>query len=483
VNCTGAPTRSERGFGGHRRFEAHRRGIDDREERRARRDDVAGVHRPVGDHAVERGAEHRVAELLTGRRQPRPGIGQLRLGGGDVALRHLEVALRRGRRPSPAARPAPPRAGDLELALGRLHRRLRRTPRILERRASIRASTAPRRTAWPSSAATCSTDPPSSARTVASFAARSSPEISGPAMIRSRATRQTFSWPTCTAGAAAGGCSSPRTCACTMLISGDDSAAMSGHAHGRAAIRERESAVHLTSLAESPPGPCLCAAGARGPLRALWGPAAAAAARRPGRRPTAAGRAAAPPARGRPGDRAPPARGSPRPAVAGAAHPTARAASRRPPRNRTSAISYARVACSTVPALASQRRARRQQLGLREAGVERRQLACLLKLEARLLRVRGARGHLGAALAPAGQDREKWTARANRPVGPPARSRKEGRWIRDVAVVRVHRATGGAPPAAVRSRPPRCTQRGRRASTAARAAVRSALRHHGCQVR
>src|SRR5712691_10512971 len=70
---------------------------------------------------------------------------------------------------------------------------------------SIRARSAPLRTASPASPETSSMEPPSSARTVATRSGRSSPEITGPTTMWSRLTTTTFSDPTCTVRDSAGG--------------------------------------------------------------------------------------------------------------------------------------------------------------------------------------------------------------------------------------------------------------------------------------
>ena len=69
-------------------------------------------------------------------------------------------------------------------------------------RPSIRASRVPARTACPSCGTTCRSEPPISARTVASRSALSSPDTSGPTLISPASTMTMFSWPISTAAGA-----------------------------------------------------------------------------------------------------------------------------------------------------------------------------------------------------------------------------------------------------------------------------------------
>src|SRR5687768_3084955 len=89
-------------------------------------------------------------------------------------------------------------------------------------RVSMRPITAPCLVSCPSSTSTAVIDPPSSARTVASRAGRSSPETIGPVTIRPDSTLTTFSCPICTAAgaaAAAGASGSPPQPANTLPAS------------------------------------------------------------------------------------------------------------------------------------------------------------------------------------------------------------------------------------------------------------------------
>jgi len=67
---------------------------------------------------------------------------------------------------------------------------------------SIRARSAPRRTCWPASASTSTTDPATSARTCAASSGVSVPEMTGPLVISSCSANVTFSGPSTTGSGA-----------------------------------------------------------------------------------------------------------------------------------------------------------------------------------------------------------------------------------------------------------------------------------------
>ena len=104
-------------------------------------------------------------------------VGQLRLGGASRCCAPRRGRARRARRrcTSFSVR-STSRCATRQLVLGRAHRRLRRLPRVVERARLDAAEQRALRTAWPSSTATCSIEPPSSARTVAS---RCRPQLAG----------------------------------------------------------------------------------------------------------------------------------------------------------------------------------------------------------------------------------------------------------------------------------------------------------------
>ena len=126
--------------------------------------------------------------------EARPRVGELRFRCGHAVARQIEVARRQraGRHQLLGALGFAPR--DRQLILRRAHRRLRPTPRVLERRAPRcgRAARPFAPTGLPRRPPAASTRRARRARSPR-CAARSSPEISGPAMIRSRFTVRTFS--------------------------------------------------------------------------------------------------------------------------------------------------------------------------------------------------------------------------------------------------------------------------------------------------
>ena len=97
-------------------------------------DDVAGVDGRVETMPLIGARMTASPSCALGAGQPRPGVGQLRLGGRDVVAGDVEIARRQraGARPAVSVRSASRRA-TAELILGRAHGRRRRLPRVVER--------------------------------------------------------------------------------------------------------------------------------------------------------------------------------------------------------------------------------------------------------------------------------------------------------------------------------------------------------------
>ena len=117
----------------HRRLEQHARRVDDGDERRPGRDDVAAVDRPVAHDAADGRGHDGVVQLLPHRGEPRAGVGQLRL---RPATAFARVSRSRSASAPPLTRLAvrsASRSATASACSAERTRGLRREQRVLER--------------------------------------------------------------------------------------------------------------------------------------------------------------------------------------------------------------------------------------------------------------------------------------------------------------------------------------------------------------
>jgi hypothetical protein len=117
----------------HRCLQAHRRGVDYAEQLGAYAHDVAGVDEAVRHDAGDGRAEDGIGYLPVGACEARFRVRQLRLGGGDVVSRNVEIP--RGERPGlhELFGPLHLTSRDGDLVLGGTERRGGRLPGIVQR--------------------------------------------------------------------------------------------------------------------------------------------------------------------------------------------------------------------------------------------------------------------------------------------------------------------------------------------------------------